>query len=655
MILRNSMGRGILLAASLLSAFGQTLPNAVPMPSAVVQFVDANGAPIAGGKLYTCAANSSCPGTPQATYTDSTASVQNTNPVILDSAGRAQIWIGSQAYKLVLQDANSVQQWTQDNVSDTTLYFVNFVKTAGTATLISYNPPNSQPQTTVDAELTALTSSPYVNLKLNCGAKGDGATNDATAIAACLAQNSIVYAPPGTYCTATPIVIPNKTQLIGAGRGDSPNPNTVFKACAGFPTNTPVVSLCSTPGPCFGVQAENFTIDCNGVSGCSGGYNAYSQELSWFRKVLVLNAPAYGIWLDIGTHTTSASQNSGPYEDIEVNSDAAGITGTVCFRALLVPSFRGINGLTCDMSGYASKPTNAIVIEASPTLINNLHLEHATNGLVLGTAAHGGSDYVVFNVEAGPDLDNAVVIGPTTTDTSQNILISGVQNATMGGNSLIDNVNSVTVNSVVGLGTYFIGNGSAGNQTIMSSRNDVALKFQNALTVQKGLSIPGSGADDAFVKFGSSLPYKLWAREGSSGDTLPVLTLGGAPQGRPCFLLQTSDVTGGAAGGGLCLNANGPAADAAFGAVGAGYTGDGATYVARATSAAGIQFSDGLIRFFTDSGLTAGSTFIPTLHLVLGGANVVAVDGVAGFTGTKVAGACTMTFKYGILTAVSGC
>ena len=47
-----------------------------------------------------------------------------------------------------------VQQWTEDNILDTALYFVNYVKTAGTATLISYQPPNGQAPTTVAAELT---------------------------------------------------------------------------------------------------------------------------------------------------------------------------------------------------------------------------------------------------------------------------------------------------------------------------------------------------------------------------------------------------------------------------------------------------------------------------------------------------------------------
>ena len=69
-------------------ALQKTLPNAVPPPAAEVQFLDANGQPLAGGLLYTYAAGTT---TPQVTYTDSTANTPNTNPIVLDAWGRAQI------------------------------------------------------------------------------------------------------------------------------------------------------------------------------------------------------------------------------------------------------------------------------------------------------------------------------------------------------------------------------------------------------------------------------------------------------------------------------------------------------------------------------------------------------------------------------------
>lgn len=71
-------------------------------PSMRQQFEDANGNPYVGGKLFTYAAGSS---TKQPTYTDSTGSTANTNPIILDAAGRTPfgVWLTAGLnYKFVL-------------------------------------------------------------------------------------------------------------------------------------------------------------------------------------------------------------------------------------------------------------------------------------------------------------------------------------------------------------------------------------------------------------------------------------------------------------------------------------------------------------------------------------------------------------------------
>lgn len=76
------------------------------------------GKPLAGGFLYTCVAGTSCPGNPQATYTDSTGLFLNQNPITLDGAGCASIWLTSgTAYKIVAQNSFGVQEWSADNVT----------------------------------------------------------------------------------------------------------------------------------------------------------------------------------------------------------------------------------------------------------------------------------------------------------------------------------------------------------------------------------------------------------------------------------------------------------------------------------------------------------------------------------------------------------
>lgn len=83
-------------------------------PKPKFQEFDLNGDPLAGGKLYTYSAGTT---TALATYTDSTGTVANANPVILDSRGEASVWFLFRDYKLVLKDSNDNTIWTQDNFS----------------------------------------------------------------------------------------------------------------------------------------------------------------------------------------------------------------------------------------------------------------------------------------------------------------------------------------------------------------------------------------------------------------------------------------------------------------------------------------------------------------------------------------------------------
>lgn len=87
---------------------------AVVTPTAKAQFIDAAGVPLSGGLLYTYQAGTT---TPQATYTDSTGATANSNPIVLDSRGEANIWLGSATYKFRLADSDNTEIWTVDNVS----------------------------------------------------------------------------------------------------------------------------------------------------------------------------------------------------------------------------------------------------------------------------------------------------------------------------------------------------------------------------------------------------------------------------------------------------------------------------------------------------------------------------------------------------------
>ena len=80
------------------------------------QFFNNNGVPLAGGLIYTYQAGSS---TPLATYTTNNGTIPNSNPIVLDSAGRSpqEIWMQTgYTYKFVLQTSAGLTLQTLDNL-----------------------------------------------------------------------------------------------------------------------------------------------------------------------------------------------------------------------------------------------------------------------------------------------------------------------------------------------------------------------------------------------------------------------------------------------------------------------------------------------------------------------------------------------------------
>lgn len=93
-----------------------TAVNLSLFAGAGAQFFDQNGVPLAGGLIYTYTAGTT---SNQTTYTTSSGSVANPNPIVLDSGGRVpnEIWlIAGDTYKFVVTSAAAVTIGTYDNI-----------------------------------------------------------------------------------------------------------------------------------------------------------------------------------------------------------------------------------------------------------------------------------------------------------------------------------------------------------------------------------------------------------------------------------------------------------------------------------------------------------------------------------------------------------
>jgi hypothetical protein len=90
--------------------------NLSPVAGAAQQFFTNSGTPLSGGLLYSYAAGTT---TPQTTYTTAAGTTANSNPIVLNSAGRldSEVWLTSTlTYKFVLKDSGGVTIATYDDI-----------------------------------------------------------------------------------------------------------------------------------------------------------------------------------------------------------------------------------------------------------------------------------------------------------------------------------------------------------------------------------------------------------------------------------------------------------------------------------------------------------------------------------------------------------
>jgi len=180
------------------------------------QFFDDNGDPLSGGKIYTYAAGTT---TPLTTYTSRNGLTPNTNPVILDAAGRTpqEIWATEGLlYKYVVKTSADVLIRSWDNVggsvvaSDLAQNLADTTDNAKGDALVGFRQSNTAGFL---ADATARTVNgkfqEYVSVK-DFGAVGNGVVDDTVAV-----QNAVnfcvnnpgydLHFPRGAYRVTTSI------------------------------------------------------------------------------------------------------------------------------------------------------------------------------------------------------------------------------------------------------------------------------------------------------------------------------------------------------------------------------------------------------------------------------------------------------------------
>ena len=124
-------------------------------PTPKQQIYGSDGAPLVGGKIYTYAAGTT---TPLATYTDAGGLTANTNPVILNSLGQANIWLApSSSYKFSVFTSADVLLYTVDNIA-TPIDYLSLVTSLASPPPIGSTAPNTGAFTTLTATTGNITT-----------------------------------------------------------------------------------------------------------------------------------------------------------------------------------------------------------------------------------------------------------------------------------------------------------------------------------------------------------------------------------------------------------------------------------------------------------------------------------------------------------------
>lgn len=190
------------------------------------QFLDNSGNPLSGGKIYTYSAGTT---TPQTTYTSRTGLVANTNPIILDAAGRTpeQIWSTEGVlYKYMVADSNDVVIRTWDNIGGSVVAsnlaqdLANTTDNAKGDALVGFKQSNSSGFLSGAVGRTVNTKlSEFVSIQ-DFGGVGDATADDTAAVLAAIAavpEYGTILLNNGIFKITQNIHITKSINIIGTG------------------------------------------------------------------------------------------------------------------------------------------------------------------------------------------------------------------------------------------------------------------------------------------------------------------------------------------------------------------------------------------------------------------------------------------------------
>ena len=217
------------------------------------------------------------------------------------------------------------------------------------------------------------------------GAKGDGSTDDTTAISNALTDaaanvsgtsGGVVFFPPGTYIVNSTLTLLTKVRMVGSGRSA-----TVIKAGGSFTfngTTDAVVRIGSASENAHGSMIEQLTIDCNDVANSIGVYSTRANEISGLFGCVVSRFRLYGAYF---TTTNTANYSIRDSEFFCSDTSVAGL------KHLWIEDSAGAVVVDrCTFNSYSGGAESGVCIHLDHTgghvvTVSNCHFETGDIGI----------------------------------------------------------------------------------------------------------------------------------------------------------------------------------------------------------------------------------------------------------------------------------
>ena len=303
------------------------------------QFFDNNGVPLAGGLIYTYAAGTT---TPQATYTSSSGTIAQSNPIVLNSAGRVsvgEVWVSEGiTYKFVLKDSTGTTIGTYDNI-DSTYVAGDLANTTDPAlgdALVGFRQSDSSGNLTGAVGRTVHQKLQESVSVLDFDADPTGVADSLAAFNAAIAsftdsvhtsRGGTIFVPRGYYSLSGTLNIKKHINLIGDGDGYAPT-STIWAPVTylSFPINTTGIRVYSTLDSGNGNSGafssiKNLTLKCASVG--TTGHGISSSTLIYLDTVQIEGFAQNGVNLV----ASSGTGNANVFRFDNVSSGANGQNG----------------------------------------------------------------------------------------------------------------------------------------------------------------------------------------------------------------------------------------------------------------------------------------------------------------------------------------